>query len=173
MKKLLALLLVGVMGIVFFAGCGQSGAGLITEKQAREAAQVEVPDAKDENITACVLNENDKKYDVTIMYDGIEAQVMIDAVDGTVLRSESESVTAGNSPADGEKPADMGKEAIKKIALGTVEGAVDADITTCIISSDKKEYMVTLHHDDKVYYRRIDARTGEILDSDEKQEQQK
>ena len=174
MKKLVVLLLALSMTMFVFVSCGNasSEAEYISEDQAKEIALQQVEGATADEINSCVLNEEDdinKQYEITIMHDMYEYYVEIDAHDGGLFKVESETVTAGNQPADGEPPVDMGKAEIKKIALAEVEGALDVDVTKCLIHKDGEDYYyeVEIQYGGKKTTMNINATSGEILTKNE------
>lgn len=168
MKKLLVLLLAAVMAMFVFVGCGKSESKYVSEDTAKKVAVEQVKGASAENVTACELDEEDdinKVYEITIMHEDKQYDIEVNAVDGTLMKVESESVTAGNQPADGEKPIDMGKNKIEKIALKQVKGAEKVDIVKCELDNDdgKNVYEVEIQYGGNKYELEIDATSGKIL----------
>ena len=176
MKKLLSFILVAVMVIFAFAGCSKNEpeAELITDTQAKEVAVEQVEGATVEEVSDCTLTEDNQLYQVVIMHDIYQFDINVNALDGTVVAIESETVTAGNSPADGEDPLDMGKEEIKKIVLADLEEAGleeldSAKITKCLINEKdgKYSYEVVITVGESNYTYDVDASTGEIIEAGE------
>lgn len=176
MKKILVFMLVAVMAVFAFVGCSKAEpeAELIAESQAKEIAVEQVEGATVEEVSDCALTEDGQVYQVVIMHDMYQFNIDVNALDGTVVAIESETVTAGNSPADGEKPLDMGKEEIKKIVLADLEGGNAEDLdsakfTKCVVNEKDGKYFyeVEITVGESEYAYDIDASTGEIINAGE------
>lgn len=165
MKKCLVLLAAVFMTMLLVVGCSKG----ITADEAKDIA-VELMDGIEvEDIASCELNEQGN-YEMKILIGDLEFTICLAKEDGTLLQFESETVTAGNQPADGVAPKDMGKAAIKKIALEQVSGAKETDVfycMYCINDDDKAVYDVMVNNGEKVIEFEIDASTGEILSREE------
>lgn len=74
------------------APAGDPGTGIITQDKAKSIALKKVPGAAEKNVTKLTLDRDDGRqiYEIKIQYNGMEYEIEIDAVDGTVLHMDVE-----------------------------------------------------------------------------------
>lgn len=117
-------------------------------------------------------------YEVSILHDGKEYDLEIDAISGDVLKNESDvdDDLKQDQPSAAKNPSDSGADAsgnlISKkkagnIALKRVEGASEKDLRIHKDSDDGRDiYEGSIVYNEKEYEFEIDAVSGEILEWD-------